>query len=119
VNRHSRRRAARLGDFACGTARIVGRQGLAALIRIRPQLGRMADRWIAGMRCGACDNAIDRQPADWAVVDYAGLVMISGVCARCAARPDALRMIVDGIGPACGGPLRVADPAAFVCGGRA
>jgi hypothetical protein len=120
MNRHDRRRAARLGDFALGACRLVGRLDFSRLAKDRPQLGRMRDRWVVGMRCAACDSAIDRPPAGWAVVDCAGLVMIAGVCARCAACPDVLRAILDEIGLALGGRLRAADPAAFVAdGGRA
>jgi hypothetical protein len=120
LNRAARRRAARLGDFALGTAQLVGRRGLDALIRTRPQIGRMRDRWSAGMRCAACDGAIADKPAAWVVVDHAGLVMIAGVCCVCAARPDALRAVLDDLGPALGGPLRELDPASLRAdGGRA
>jgi hypothetical protein len=91
VNRHERRRQARLERDWLIQLDIVDDLGLLRLITNEPQMAlgvaaaRQAMRGEMPPICASCDEEV-RTAVSWAIISYSGQTIIAAICGACGSR---------------------------------
>ena len=119
LNRHGRRRQARLADFAGGSLDILRPVHLLQMMKDDPAIEAWVHGWFETMAtrrplCLTCEAVFDDDhvPMRWAITSVADQALLSGICADCSVADDLIGNAVGALRRE-GMEVRTVDPSAF------